>query len=124
MNKRDIKYLDEALELARASERVGGARLGALLVINNRVVAMGQNQAKSHPLQKRFGKNDDAIYLHAEINSIVNFLRRNPMQDLSKATLYVARAMGCGGNEIGKAKPCRGCSQAIKAFGIKKVVHT
>jgi tRNA(Arg) A34 adenosine deaminase TadA len=123
-NKRDAKFLDEAISLARAGDRVGGARIGALLVIGNRVVSMGQNVLKSHPMQKRFGKNADAIYQHAEINCIVNFLRRARQEDFSRATLYVARAFGEDARHVGLAKPCKGCSKAIREFGIKRIVHT
>lgn len=124
MNKRDKKYLNEAMQLARAGDRVGGARIGALLVIGNRVVAMGQNMLKSHPMQKRFGKNPEAIYQHAEINCLVNFLRSNDPKELTKATLYVGRVYGEDMEHVGLAKPCCGCSHAIEHFGIRKVVHS
>lgn len=124
MNSRDKKYIDETLQLARAGARVGGARLGAMLVIGNRVVSMGQNLYKSHPLQKRFGKNEEAIYQHAEINCLINFLRNNSVSDLGKATLYVARVVGEDMDLVGEAKPCLGCMKAIDHYGIRKVVHT
>ena len=124
MNSRDAKFLDEALQLARAGGRVGGARLGAVLVISNRVVSMGQNIYKSHPLQKRFARRPDAIFQHAEINCLVNFLRSNDQSELTKATLYVGRVFGEEMEFVGEAKPCPGCSKAIHHYGIKKVVHT
>lgn len=124
MKFRDRRYLDETIELARAGDRVGGARIGAMLVIGNRVVAMGQNVYKTHPLQKRFGKNPEAIYQHAEMNCIINFLRKNDREELSRATLYVARVMGQDAEHVGLAKPCAGCNSAIHSYGIKKVVHT
>ena len=123
MNKRDRKHLDLAFKLAQAAEKVAGARLGALLVIGNRVVAMGHNQYRTHPLQKRWGKNSDAIYLHAEIAAIVNFLRSNSESDLQNATLYVARVLANSDTE-GMAKPCPGCAAAIDSYGIKRVVYT
>lgn len=121
---RDKKWLDMAVELAKSGERVGGARIGAIIVVNNRAVAFGQNMNKTHPLQKRFGKNPDAIYQHAEINCIVNFLRKNSPEDLKRATLYIGRVHGKLMNNIGLAKPCCGCDHAINQFGIKKVVYT
>lgn len=124
MNRRDSKYLDEAIELARAGDRVGGARIGAVMVIGNRVVSMGQNMLKTHPLQKRYGKNPEAIYQHAEINCIVNFLRKNPANELEKATLYIGRVHGQEMESVGIAKPCSGCAHAIHQFGIKRVIHS
>lgn len=124
MDSRDTKFLDEALHLARSGSRVGGARLGAILVIGNRVVSMGQNMYKTHPLQKRFGKNPEAIFQHAEINCLINFLRFNDENDLRRATLYVGRVSGEDLDVIGEAKPCPGCAKAIEHYGIKRVVHT
>lgn len=121
---RDKKWLDMAVELAKSGDRVGGARIGAIIVVNNRAVAFGQNMNKSHPLQKRYGKNPDAIYQHAEINCIVNFLRKHSPDDLKRATLYVGRVHGKLMESIGLAKPCCGCNHAINQFGIKKVVYT
>lgn len=124
MDSRDAKYMNEALQLARAGGGAGGARLGAVLVIGNRVVSMGQNIYKTHPLQKRFARRPDAIFQHAEINCLVNFLRFNNEADLGKATLYVGRVLGEELELIGEAKPCPGCAKAIRHYGIKKVVHT
>lgn len=124
MNSRDRKYIDEAIQLARAGERVGGARLGAILVIGNRVMSMGQNLYKTHPMQKRFARRPDAIFQHAEINCLINFLRNNDAAELKKATLYVGRVFGEEMDQIGEAKPCPGCTKAINHYGIGKVVHT
>lgn len=124
MNIRDQKFINETLHLARAGDRVGGARLGAILTIGNQVVSMGQNMYKTHPLQKRFARRPDAIFQHAEINCIINFLRNNDAADLQRATLYVARVLGCNMESVGMAKPCSGCSSAIEHYGIKRVVHT
>lgn len=124
MNGRDKKFIDEALQLARAGDRVGGARLGAMLVVGNRVVSMGQNLYKTHPMQKRFARRPDAIFQHAEINCLVNFLRNNDAEELQKATLYVGRVLGDDLELVGEAKPCPGCMKAINHYGIRKVVHT
>lgn len=125
MNKRDKKWLDMAVKLAISGEKVGGARIGSVLVINNRPIAFGQNMNKTHPMQKRFGKNPEAIYMHSEINCLTNFLRFNSPDDLRAATLYVGRVSGHANDlRIGLAKPCAGCQKAIKKYGIKRVIYT
>jgi tRNA(Arg) A34 adenosine deaminase TadA len=124
MNIRDQKFINETLHLARAGDRVGGARLGAILTIGNQVVSMGQNMYKTHPLQKKFARRPDAIFQHAEINCIINFLRNNDATALKRATLYVGRVFGNNMESIGTAKPCSGCAGAIEHYGIKRVVHT
>lgn len=123
---RDKKWLDMAVKLAMAGDKVGGARIGAVLVINNRAVAMGQNINKSHPMQKRFARpgRPDSIYQHAEVNCVVNFLRNNSVDDLKRSTLYIGRVYGYNMESIGLAKPCKGCSHMINQMGIKRVVWT
>lgn len=90
----------------------------AAIYVGNRLVGVGVNKMKSHPLQAKFGRNSDAIYIHAEIDAIRNALKRIPLADLENATLYVAKARATN------SKPCEGCQKAIIHFGIKKVFWT
>lgn len=71
---------------------------------------------KTHPLQAKFGKNSDAVFIHAEIMAIHNALRVVPLEDLTKATLYVIRWYK---GRVAMSKPCSGCQRAIAHFGIK-----
>jgi len=96
--------------------------MGAVLAYRNRVVAVGQNSTKSHPLAAKYSKNEKAICLHAEIDAIKNALKVVDVEDLNKMTLYVARVKRTG--LIGNAKPCNGCQRAIETFGIGSVVWT
>ena len=85
---------------------------------------------RSHPIQKKYGKNDEAIYLHAEINAIVNSLNHVDKDDLRKADLYVYRVKKDISNPKhhkwvdGMSCPCEGCMSAIDAFKIKRVVYS
>ena len=78
--------------------------------------------------QKRFAKNPDAIYLHAETNAIRNSLNHMPPADLQQATLYINRQKHPPHDTKawvdGLAKPCAGCERAIIEFGLKRVVYT
>lgn len=127
ITNRDRHYINLCFTAARDLDRVGGARIVALLVYKNNI-AWGQNQSKSHPFQAQYGKNTEAIYLHAEVDAIKNMLRHMDPDEMRRCTLYVARAKWDGGDKknmiYGEAKPCSGCQSAITAFQIKKVVYT
>jgi deoxycytidylate deaminase len=124
---RHTKIFDVLFKLAETVEPVGNAKLAAAIVIKNEIISFGINKRKSHPFQKRFGKNSDAIFLHAEIDAIKNALRHVSQEELSRASLYVARAKKTEKRNYiqGMAKPCeKGCQCAIAAFGIKNVYYT
>ena len=125
--KRDTYYMDLAVAQALSAERVAGAKVGAVLVIKKRVISFGVNKRKTHPFQKAHAKNKDAIDLHAENDAIVNALRHFDVDELKRATLYVARVKKPTARSQftwGLAKPCSGCQKAIAAMGIKRVFYT
>ena len=96
--------------------------LAAAIVLRNKFVSFGYNRLKTDPFQARFGKNSDAIFLHAEIHAIKNALRRIDVEDFKRADLYVMRVM-TGERKWGMAKPCAGCMRAIAEFGIRGVFY-
>ena len=103
-------------------------KLSAALVRKREVISYGVNRMKTHPMQQKYGRNDKSIYLHAEISAIINALNHINKKDLTDATLYVYRVKRSGPFSTewcdGEAEPCLGCQEAIKAFGIKRVVHS
>lgn len=106
-------------------EKVAGAKLSSCIVHKNNILSFGFNSKKSHPFQAKFGKNDECIFLHAEIDAIKNALKNNSVDDLRKSTLYVYRTKKMNGIEkSGLAKPCAGCMRAIVNFNIKNVVYS
>ena len=125
-----------AQDLPGANRRGSGwqARLAAGLWIKNELIAVGWNQAKSDPFQAAWGKNGDAIYLHAEIHALKTALGRvgeNSVRN-GKTTLMIARSRRVP-TEPGRrhhphcwgiAKPCPGCWSAIQHFGIRSVIWT
>jgi deoxycytidylate deaminase len=94
----------------------------AAVVLKNEIISVGWNELKSHPFQVQFSKEPEKYFLHAEVNAIRKSLNHIKPEDLSKATLYVARVMKNG--EWGMSCPCAGCTKAILAFDIKKVIYT
>ena len=121
-----LKMLDKVAETV---EPVAGGRLAACVVYKNDIVSMGINQKKSHPFQKRFGKHELAVFLHAETDAIKNALRHISVDDLAKSKLYVSRVRfeSAELNPIkerlrrGLARPCVGCMRAIANFNIRHV---
>lgn len=123
---RHSKYINILSKVAIAVEPVAQARIAAALVYKNEIVSFGINQRKSHPFQKKFGKNDNSIFLHAENDVIKNVLKTYEIDLLSKMTLYICRVkLDKNKNFIfGLSKPCCGCQRSISNFGIKKVYYS
>lgn len=129
MKNRHDKHLRDLALIAEDTQGVARARLASSIVINNKTVSIGINSYKSHPFQKKYGKNSESIYIHSEISAINKALKRVPSLDLSNATLYIARVKKSSKyakhfDSWGLAKPCEGCMRAIAAFNIKKVYYT
>ena len=105
-----------------------GAQLASCVTYKGKIISFGLNRLKSHPFQKMYGKNKDALFLHAEIDAIYRATKRLSTQELTKSTLYVARVKRASsvhkGFVSGLARPCIGCARCIAAFGLKRVVYT
>lgn len=113
--------LNEVIRFAQANEVKGLPRMAATLYAGDGWHPyVGFNSRKTHPLAKRFGRHEDAICLHAEIDAIRNCLRCG--DDPEGGTMYVARVLKNGKPAL--AKPCEGCQRAIVAFGIRDVFWT
>ena len=93
------KFLKEALNEAKKGLNEGGIPIGAVLVIDDKIVSRGHN---------RRIQNSSAI-LHAEMDCLENAGRLSA-SEYKKATLYSTLS------------PCDMCSGAVLLYGIKKVV--
>lgn len=129
MNARERRFYEQVLRHAydymmnEDNGFVHNHHLCAMIVKKNQIISIGINKNKTHPLQAKFGKNKHAIFLHAEINAIINSLRHIPVDELKKCTLYVGRVLKS--KKTGLARPCIGCQQAIfEEFQIKKVIFS
>ena len=104
------------------------AKLAAAVVVKGKIISIGINQKKSHPFQRQFAKNKEAIFLHAEIMAIKNSLNHLTPAELRQATLYIYRVKRPTDKSKhwvnGIAKPCKGCMGAIAEFDFKRVVYT
>ncbi len=125
----DPKIKQMLVRLAIENPGVQGRfKLAAGIVYKGHLVATGVNSYKSHPLMWEWGKNQDSIYLHAEIDAIKNALRLITQAQLAKCDIYIVRVKHPDNGSKkwieGLAKPCSGCRRAIESFGLKRVFWT
>lgn len=103
----------------------GRFKMAAGIVYKRHLVATGINSYKSHPMMWEWGRNDDSIYLHAEIDAIKNALRLISQDQLTKCDMHVIRVKRVSEQNrnwtYGLAKPCPGCRRAIESFGLRNV---
>jgi deoxycytidylate deaminase len=128
--QKHIKVIDTLLKLAEDSSDENGCKANhaACIVSRNTIVSFGFNQRKTHPFQAKYGKNDEAIYWHAESNAIHNALKRISKEDLARSVLYVVRVKSDEDDHSkvipAISKPCEGCMRAIRDYGIREVIYT
>lgn len=112
--------IEKAIDLARQHPHKEENRtLHAAILVTDKGEYIGYNQMKSHPFQKKFGRNEHSIFLHAEIEAIINCFRAGDEPNQGK--MYVARVTKDGKRAI--SKPCKGCQMALFQYDIE-VEHT
>lgn len=92
-------------------------KLGAAIFAKKRLISVGANNAKTHPLSRFYGR---PVTVHAEMQAIIR--AKNVVESLEGMVLIVARIKRNG--EIGMARPCSGCQAIIRQNGIKEVWYT
>jgi tRNA(Arg) A34 adenosine deaminase TadA len=125
-------YIERNIEILRKAaidivNPVRSYRVAASLVYKRRIVSFGINRYKTSPIQNRFKKNENAIYLHAEVACVKNALRHLDVEDFKKCDMFVVRVKRLvyeGDFVYAMAKPCEGCSRCIAEFGIRDVYYT
>lgn len=97
------------------------SRHSAAVVRSGKVLAYGVNRDKTHTANLDWGKNPDAIYLHAEIDAIVRAINRRGEEVVKGSTLVVCRLTRDG--QLSNSCPCDGCKKAIKDLDLT-VIHS
>lgn len=122
----DIRKLNTAISIAQDSHFHTNAgrtiRVGAVIYKGNRVISVGNNSRKGHPVMQEYNKEmpfHRAPFLHAEVSAL---LACRWKQDLRGASIYIARCLNNGG--YGLARPCPACLKAIADAGISKIIYT
>lgn len=118
--KRIWKLLHELAE--NTNDGVRSSRHAAAICYKGMVLAWGVNSYKTHPMMLLYGKNEESIFLHAEIDALIRAVASYGTDLLKDCSLYVLRLNKKG--EVAQSCPCSGCQKAIEAFQIKKVYHT
>ena len=113
--KQDLKEL--ALSHA---EQVRSSRHAAIISYKGNQVSWGVNRYKTHPIMLQYQRNEQAIFLHAEMDAIVKGMRER--DSFEGCVMYILRLNKKG--EVCCSKPCSGCEKALKAFGFKEVYWT
>ncbi len=115
--------LDVAFKVAEANPIDDLPKMAAVLIDSKgKIVAIGMNRLKSHPLQKRYARNHHSILLHAEIDALRRAVKTHTRAEIAEMSIFVARVNKNGLPCL--AKPCKGYEQDLKAFGIKSIVWT
>lgn len=100
MNNSDEYYMKEALKEAKKAYQNGDVPVGAIIVINDKIVSRGYNQKE---------KKKNAL-LHAEVIAINKALKKLDIKILDNATIYTT------------LEPCLMCMGAIINSRIKRIV--
>jgi len=120
-NRRELRFFKKAKELSNRSVHYK-AKIGAVIVLGNHVVAEGFNREKSHTRQYRYDRKMKyhGIYykLHAEIAALVS----SGQVDLTGSEIYVYRENSNG--NLANCKPCVSCTQALKDAGVRHIYYT
>ena len=120
----DYKYFKKARTVAEISDFYK-THIGCVAVYQGRIISIGCNLNKTHPIQKYYNKyrrNAESLLpkLHAEINCI------NQIRDMdivfSNVKLYIYRIRK--DRPFGLSRPCPSCMAAIKDLGIKDIYYT
>lgn len=115
MTTRYTRFVKAALDLACVAHRDRDCyyQLCALVVKKNRVLSVGYNNPKTHPLAKTKMRQ-----LHAEVAACI----RCSKDELRGAEIIVVRARR--DHKVGMAQPCEACDTFIRNVGIRRVYYT
>ncbi len=127
-SKRDHYYFQLASKASGFSD-FDRVHIGCIAVYKNRVIAVGFNNCRSHPMQakynqkRRFTKNDKPSKdsLHAEIHAMVQIMNDTNI-DFPKVKLYIARVKL--DSTLSMSRPCPACFAMIRDLGIRHIYYT
>lgn len=118
LSKYIIKKTTEiALALCPLNRQLNNSHV-AFLVKSNKILHIGQNKKKTHPLIKHHPYHAGNVWLHAELDVILKSTR----EDLFNYKLVVLRVNRK--HELVFSRPCIGCQSLIRQFGISEVFYS
>ncbi len=128
LTDRHTRLLNRLAEEAILVKPVAQARIASFVVYQNEIISLGTNRFKSDPFQAKFAKNQDSIYLHAEIDALKGAMKVLTLRELERSYLYVCRVKYTDHFKttfkFGNVSPCQGCQKAIRKYSIRQVIFT
>ena len=110
------KFLMKARHASQLSD-FPRQKLGAVMVLGNKIITDGYNTSKTSPVQKEYNKYRNFAYdtlnnggIHAEMMCLLRTRYMNDI-DWSRVCIYIYREKKDG--MIGLAKPCEACLAAF-----------
>jgi deoxycytidylate deaminase len=101
-----------------ALKATGDYKLGSCLVRSGRVLSTGYNiYNRSDSISRRYALLRS---IHSEINCLATATHRN--REIRGSVMYVCRIRKDG--SYGLSRPCRGCMEALRDLGVKRVVYS
>lgn len=126
---RDELKLQRTKDLAEESSfiKISGkaVKVGASLYQGNKYVSSAVNSNKTNPKVVKYNSVlpfEKVPFLHAEMAALISASKKINFKDFKYCSLYIARKLNCG--DYGLARPCKACMEAIKEYGIKRIVYT
>ena len=117
-----LYYMNILEKVLEGCDYVGRARVAACIVHKGEIISIASNSFKTHPFQKKYGKNPHCVYWHGETRAIFEASKILSEKEMSKCTLYVCRLRYTSSmsskSSWGIAKPCSGCMRAIVDYGV------
>ena len=120
---RKTKELAEQSSFVKINGRV--VKVGASVYMGNRFISDAVNSNKTNPKVVQYNSVlpfDKTPFLHAEMSALIKASKIIDTKDFKYCTLFIARKLNCNG--YGMARPCPACREAIRQFGIKRVIYT
>lgn len=108
------RFAKIALQLAAETDHDVTHQMCAVVVSKNRVLGVGYNQPKTHPISSGTPQNQ----LHAEMAAVLSCAEGAA----EGAEIYVARSKPSG--KPGLARPCEVCQGVLRRFGIRRAFYT
>ena len=122
MMKRDYHYFEIAKAVSHMSD-YKRCKIGAVVVRKNKILGMGMNLEKTHPIQQRLNELTMGKKKHDFIHAEVNAIRHVPdKSDLKGSSIYIYRELKDG--SLALCRPCPACLYEIRKYGIKKMFYT
>ena len=124
MDKKDKKFMTVAEAVSETCDFVR-IHIGAVIVKKNRIISVGCNLQKTHPIQAKYDIHreycDDHLKhrIHAEVSAIIS---AKDEDDLDGATMYIYRKNKYG--KLDMCRPCNACYAMMKEVGIKRMVYS